>query len=194
MKKISSTARILDTIAKIASVCCIVAACLIAAAGILLFAFSNDSMIEFNGLDLGIITFELVGVDLVMVKSVFLCEMLPAVTGVAYGWLALRIIRRILAPMKDGQPFDNAVSVNLKNLAWIILGGGVVSQLLGMASGILMYKAYDFSALFLSDKITGVALNLEMDLTCVLVFAILYMLGCVFQYGEELQKQSDETL
>ncbi len=194
MKKLSSAARILDTIAKIASVCCIVAICLVAAAAILLFAFGNDSMIEFTGLDVGNITFELASVDMAMVKSVFLCEVLPAVVLVAYGYMALRIIRRILAPMKEGQPFDSAVSVNLKKLSWIILGGGICSQLLGMASGILMYKAFDFSALFLSDKITGVTLNMGMDLTCVLVFAIVYMLGCVFQYGEELQKQSDETL
>ena len=194
MKKLSSTARILDTIAQIASVCCIVAVCLVAVAAIMLFAFSNDSMIEFTGLDLGNVTFELASVDMAMMKSIFLCELLPAVVLVAYGYMGLRIIRRILAPMKDGQPFDSTVSVNLKKLSWIILGGGICSQLFGVACGILMYKAFDFSALFLSDKITGVTLNLGMDLTCVLIFAIVYMLGCVFQYGEELQKQSDETL
>jgi len=193
MKKISSAARILYTLAKIASICCIVGFCIIAAAAILLFVFGNDSMIEFNGLDLGNVTFQLAEPS-AMLKSAFLCETLPAFVLLGFGWAVLRIIMQILAPMKDGQPFDTAVSANLKKLCWLTLGGGFCSQCFAMAGGILMYKAADLSTLFISDKITGVTLNLEMDLTFAVLALIWYMLSCVFRYGEELQKQSDETL
>ena len=194
MKQLSSTAKILYILAKIASVCMTVGLCIMIAAAVLLYGFADASMIEFTGLDLGMFTFELAGIDLDMIRAAFLCEMLPAVVLLGYGWLALRIIRQILKPMKDGQPFDTAVSANLKKLCWLTVGGGVCSQLLGMAAGILLYKAYDFTALFANERITAVNVNMEMDFGFVVLALIWYMLSCVFRYGEELQRQSDETL
>ena len=194
MKKLSSTANILYTLAKIASVCIIVGACIVLAAGVLLFAFGDASMMEFTSLDLGMLSFELSGIDLSMLKSVFLCEALPAVVLLAYGWYVLRILRQILLPMKNGQPFDTSISAKMKQLCWLTIGGGVCSQLTGFAAGILMYKAFDFSNLFLNENITHVNMNLEFDLGFVVLALIWYMLSCIFRYGEELQKQSDETL
>jgi len=194
MKKLSATANILYTLAKIASVCCIVGACLVAAAAVLLFAFCSTSMIEFTGLDLGIFTFELAQISPEMLRSAFLCQMLPAFVLLGYGYAALRIILQILAPMKNGQPFDTSISAKMKKLCWLTVGGGVCSQLIGMATSILLYKAYDFSTLFLNENITGVTMNLELDLGFAVLALIWYMLSCIFRYGEELQKQSDETL
>ncbi len=194
MKKLSSTANILYTLAKIASVCIIVGACIVLAAGVLLFAFGDASMMEFTSLDLGMLSFELSGIDLSMLKSVFLCEALPAMVLLAYGWYVLRILRQILLPMKNGQPFDTSISAKMKQLCWLTIGGGVCSQLTGFAAGILMYKAFDFSNLFLNENITHVNMNLEFDLGFVVLALIWYMLSCIFRYGEELQKQSDETL
>lgn len=194
MKKISTTANILYTLAKIASVCITVGACIIIAAGVLLFAFGNESMIEFTGLELGNLTFELAETDIGMLKSTFLCEMLPAIVLLGYGWLVLRILLQILTPMKNGLPFDTSISAKMKQLCWLTIGGGVCSQLAGMAAGILLYKAYDFSTLFLNEHITHVSMNTEFDLGFVVLALIWYMLSCIFRYGEELQKQSDETL
>ncbi len=194
MKKLSSTANILYTLAKIASVCIIVGACIVLAAGVLLFAFGDASMMEFTSLDLGMLSFELSGIDLSMLKSVFLCEALPAMVLLAYGWYVLRILRQILLPMKNGQPFDTSISAKMKQLCWLTIGGGVCSQLTGFAASILMYKAFDFSNLFLNENITHVTMNMEFDFGFVVLALIWYMLSCIFRYGEELQKQSDETL
>lgn len=194
MKKLSATARILYTLSRIASVCCIVGACFIVVAAVLLFGFGNDSMIAFTGLELGNITFELAETNMDMLKSTFLCEMLPAIVLLGFGYAMLRIIQQILAPIKDGQPFDTAVSVNLRKLCWLTIGGGVVSQLCSAAAGSLLDKAYDFSTLFLNENIVGATMTNQMDLSFVLLALIWYMLSCVFRYGEELQKQSDETL
>ena len=194
MKKISTAANILYTLAKIASVCMVVGACLILAAAVLLFAFGNDSMIEYTSLEMGILSFELAQISPEMLRSAFLCAMLPAIVLLVYGWLALRIILQILAPMKDGQPFDTSISAKMKQLCWLTIGGGVCSQLIGTAAGILMYKAFDFSTLFLNEQITGVTMNMEFDFGFAVLALIWYMLSCIFRYGEELQKQSDETL
>lgn len=194
MKKLSSTAGILYTLAKIASVCCIVGACIIAAAAVLLFAFSDPSMIEFTGLDLGNLTFRLAETNMEMIKSTFLCEMLPAFVLLGYGWAVLRIILRILEPMKKGLPFDGSISAKMKSLCWLTIGGGVCSQLAGIAAQILLFKSFDFATLFLNEHITHVTLNLKFELGFVVLALIWYMLSCIFRYGEELQKQSDETL
>ncbi len=194
MKKISATANILYTIAKIASVCIIVGACIIIAAAALLLGFDNASMIEFTSLDLGILSFELAQISPEMLRSAFLCEMVPAMVLLACGWYVLRILKQILLPMKNGQPFDGSIAAKMKNLCWLTVGGGVCSQLASMTAGILMYKAYDFSTLFLNEHITHVSMNMELDLGFVVLALIWYMLSCIFRYGEELQKQSDETL
>ena len=194
MKKLSSTAGILYTLAKSASVFMIVAACIIIAAAVLLFAFGDSSMIEFTGLDVGILSFELSQFTPEMFRSVFLCEMLPALVLLGFGWMVLRIILQILAPMKNGQPFDGSISDQMKKLCWFTIGGGACSQLIGMATATLLYKACDFSTLFLNENITGVTMKLELDFGFVVLALIWYMLSCIFRYGEELQKQSDETL
>lgn len=194
MKKLASTARVLYTIAKIASVCCIVGVCLIAAAAVLLFAMNDPSMIEFTSLTLDGVSFQLAEIDLNMIKSSFLCIALPAFVLAGFGYAVIRIILQILKPMKDGQPFDSAVSAKLRKLCWLTLGGGLCSQLFGAAGMTLLYKAFDFSTLFVNDRIVGVSMETEMDLTFVVLALIWYMLSLVFRYGEELQKQSDETL
>ena len=194
MKKLSATAKALYIIAKIASVCCIVGLCILLAASVLLLAFNDDSMIGFASLDLGFLTFELHESSPQMIRSAFLANALPAVVLVGFGWAVLRIILKILSPMKDGLPFDTAVSVNLRKLCWLTVAGGVLTQLLTMAAGVLMYHTCDLPTLFLNERITGVSMNMEMDMTFVVLALIWYMLSCVFRYGEELQKQSDETL
>lgn len=194
MKQLSKTAQILYTLAKIASVCIIVGVCIIIAAAVLLLGFDNASMIEFTSLDLGILAFELAQISPEMLRSAFLCAMLPAIVLLGYGWAVLRIILQILTPMKNGQPFDGSIAQQMKKLCWLTVGGGVCSQLTGMAAGILMYKAFDFSTLFLNEKITHVTMNMEWDFGFVALALIWYMLSCIFRYGEELQKQSDETL
>ena len=194
MKKLSATAKALYIIAKIASVCCIVGFCILIFAGVLLFAFNDDSMLEFTSLNLGLFSFTLNESSPQMLRSAFLFNALPAAVLIAFGWAVLRIILRILSPMKDGQPFDTAVSVNLRKLCRLTIVGGVLTQLLTIAAGMLMYHTYDFSTLFLNERITAVSMNMEVDATFVVLALIWYMLSCVFRYGEELQKQSDETL
>ena len=194
MKKLSSTAKVLYTLARIASVCIIVGACITLVAAVLLFGFGNDSMIEFTGLEIGMLTFELAEINMDMIQSAFLCIVLLAIVLLGYGWMVLRVLLQILTPMKNGQPFDGSIADQMKKLCWLTVGGGVCSQFINMAANIMMEKVFDFSTLFLNERITGVRMNLEFDFGFVVLALIWYMLSCVFRYGEELQKQSDETL
>lgn len=108
--------------------------------------------------------------------------------------LILRTVRIILKPMIYEKPFASCVSKNIRKLSWIILIGEGISQVVMLGVEILLYRAYDFSNLFLNDKIISCKIDYMFDGTFIIIFAIIYLLSYVFQYGEELQIQSDETL
>lgn len=111
-----------------------------------------------------------------------------------YVSLILRIIRMILKPMVFEKPFASCVSKNIRKLSWIILIGEGIFQVVMLGVELLLYRAFDFSNLFFNDKIISCKIDYMFDGTFIMVFAIIYLLSYVFQYGEELQIQSDETL
>lgn len=111
-----------------------------------------------------------------------------------YVSLILRIIRMILKPMVYEKPFASCVSKNIRKLSWIILIGEGVFQVVMLGIEVLLYRAFDFSNLFFNDKIISCKIDYMFDGTFIMIFAIIYLLSYVFQYGEELQIQSDEIL
>ena len=96
----------------------------------------------------------------------------------AYG---IHVLRYILRPMKEGQPFQNGISLKLRKLALVSLVGGAVS-------------AFDMKALFNSDLLLDYSHMYNINITFLIMAIILYILSYVFKYGEALQKESDETL
>jgi len=201
MKKLMGTAKALDIIANVIQVLCMVAGIMLAVAAALLLlfdiqAFEFTSSIELGSfsIELGSFSFELASADPSIFRVLFLWTALPAIGSVAVMWLALRIVRRLLAPMREGKPFDSAVSRNLRTLSWIALIGGAVCSIMKIIAEVAMFKLYNFPALFQNESITHCTYNAEPDTGFVLVFLILFLLSCVFRYGEELQRQSDETL
>lgn len=194
MKKLISTAKVLDAFAGILQVMSLVAAIIFVVAIVMLSVFNVEAY-EFSAtIELGHFSFGLSSFDPQTVQQQFLWMALPAVAVLVALHLISRVIRSILKPMKEGRPFDTAVSANLRKLSWIVLIGGGVSSLAQLAAEAAMYRLFDFSSLFLSDRITSCTLNWEPDTTFVFLFLILFLLSCVFRYGEELQAQSDETL
>jgi len=96
--------------------------------------------------------------------------------------------------MAKGEPFAGLVSGKLKQLAALSLVLGLAAEGLKMVGQAVTANMMDLQSLLMSEKIAGVSLNYEMDLTFLLVFALLRLLSYVFRYGEELQQLSDETL
>ena len=103
-------------------------------------------------------------------------------------------IRQILRPMTEEKPFDSIVSTNLKKLATLSIHLGILVNIIKLAEQIIATFVYDLPGLLLSDKITHVSGMFEVDLTFLIYWAILLLLSYVFQYGEQLQQLSDETL
>lgn len=90
---------------------------------------------------------------------------LAALELAVYG-CTVQIFRRVLRPMKEGRPFDGAAR-QLRRLAWVTLAANLV---LSCAS------------------------QVHLDLGFLGPGIFLLLLSFVFRYGEELQRQADETL
>lgn len=105
-----------------------------------------------------------------------------------------RLLRRILAPMKDGRPFEPGVSGDLRKIGWVVLVAGAVWQAAGCILNLLLIRSYPMEQIFSSDAITGIEYTFVFDLSFVLIACVLFLLSYIFAYGQELQQESDETL
>ena len=114
--------------------------------------------------------------------------------GMILALMTLRRIRWILAPMKEGNPFVWEVYANFRELGLITLGQGILSLLLTAYNSYTLNTAFDFSSLFLSDKIIHVTTSYHFDFTFVIWTLIFFGMSYIFRYGAGLQKLSDETL
>ena len=104
---------------------------------------------------------------------------LAAAAVVLYG---LHILRRILRPMKQGEPFAQSVSADMRRFGWLVLiAGGIAS--LADAIGQAIYASPD-----------TMVVTRRLDLSFLFVSAIIFLFSYIFRYGEELQRQADETL
>ena len=105
-----------------------------------------------------------------------------------------KLFRNILAPMKNGRPFESGISEDLKKIGWGILIGGLLSELVGVVARILLIKAYSIDELFASATITKTEYIFTMNFDFVLIACVVFFLSYIFTYGQLPQQESDETL
>lgn len=150
-----------------------------------------------NEVDVGMLSLT-IGEGYVPSTSVVLltadAELFLGLVGLYLSRLLLLRFRDILKPMKEGLPFHDSVSQNLKKSALYVLIWGIVKNLGDGLSLMLIASQYRLPSLLLSDKITQVSFIAPTDLGFLFVAAVLLLLSYVFRYGESLQQLSDETL
>ncbi|MBP3595380.1 MAG: hypothetical protein J6J44_12675 [Lachnospiraceae bacterium] len=106
----------------------------------------------------------------------------------------IKLLRKVLAPMIVGQPFDGTVSKNIKKLGIAVIVNGLAIDIAESVMSSMAFYMYDIAELVLSDNISKIMVNSEVSLDSVLVGVLVIMLSHVFRYGEQLQQQADETL
>ena len=106
----------------------------------------------------------------------------------------IRILQAIFKPMSQGKPFSIVVSNALKRLSYAVLLLGIVGIVLQIVTNQLFFDAFDVASLFAKDRVMSCSVSIVSDGSFVLGFIILRLVGNMFQYGETLQKLSDETL
>lgn len=203
MNNLSNTAKKLDKVFEIAhivfgalAIACVVGVALIAVAYILKL---DPAMIGtgYEKLDIGFLELtiaEAYAPDkwLVLLQAAITllvsCRLMyEARRGVGY-------VREILQPMKEEKPFDCMVSTNLKKLARLSINIGILFNIIILSEQIISVFVLGLPELLIGEKITHVSGMFSLDLTFLVYWAILLLLGYVFRYGEQLQQLSDETL
>lgn len=196
--KMISTAKFMNTGAKVAGGI-FGAAAIVCAIFAVLVAVLGERMIEIGSftLELGYYTFHLTEdfpVDMGMMKW---CIGLGLIGVAVICFLVKRAtvhLRSILTPMEEGRPFEPGTPVSLRKIAWIMLIGGAVAQILAFAEGFLQAWAYPVDAVFSTEAVKAVEYNFTLDLSFVWIACLILFLSYIFSYGQSLQQESDETL
>lgn len=196
-KKMITTANNLDTIFKIAEGFMKAFAIVFAVFVVLMKIFKEKMVMGSVSLDLDFVKLHLAGEYGMVTGSVLNHIDIILLTGCLGSiaiWYALSVLRKILAPVKAGRPFDKEAPAGLRKLAWIILAGGGLIQILGIVGRVLLVNSMDMDAIFSSAAIESVEYVFSMDFGFVWMFGIVIFLAQIFEYGQHLQQESDETL
>jgi hypothetical protein len=196
-KKMITTARNLDTILKIVEGFMMAFAIVFAVFVVLMKIFKEKMVMGTFSLDLSFVKLYLSG-DYGNITDTLLNHFdLILITG-CVGCIAIRyalkVLRSILAPMKEGRPFDTEVSAGLRKLAWVILVGGGLVQAVSIVGGMLLAKNLPMDVIFSSPAIESVEYVFTMKFDFVWMFIVVMLLARIFAYGQQLQQESDETL
>ena len=200
MKTLSKTAKVFDIVLKIAFWVCVagIVAVSVVFVGCLVLddaAFLSDVSTSVNLGPAEFVLAEGVAVaDGSFVNTYGAIVVVSAVASLVISCFFLRFFRKLLKPLIEERPFDGTISKSLRILSFVELIGGFVLSLLEWGGQLAMTKLYDLNSLFLSDKIKEIHFENEIDGSFIVYFGLIYMLSLIFKYGEELQKQSDETL
>ena len=203
MKKLSTTAKTLDKILNIVyavfGAFAIAAIVVVAMAGIsYALNWETESLLtSFASFDIGFLEIE-VAQDFIPDSWIVLMQAIVILIGACAAIVLARkgivYIRQILKPMAEEKPFDSIVSTNLRKLAKLSVFLGILCNIVILAEQFILVFSYDLRGLLLSDKIPAVDFNFEIDMSFLLSWGILMLLSYVFQYGEQLQQLSDETV
>lgn len=104
------------------------------------------------------------------------------------------LLRKIFSPMKEGRPFEPCISSNLRKIGWFIFVYGGITEILKIFEEMLLVKAYSIDELFTSPLITHIEYIYRIDFTFVLFTCVMFLLSYIFNYGQKLQQDSDETI
>ena len=152
---------------------------------------------DFHSVDIGPLTLELaeeVAPDNNAILIYAWTMAAAAIAIIAVGCYTISIIRKILAPMTQGDPFHPTVGKEIRRLAFASLVIGIIQNIMGAVETLSMPRIFHLDTLLLDSQIRSVTTNFRYDLSFIVVFFVLLLMSYIFHYGEELQKLSDETL
>lgn len=196
-QKIAKTVRIVDRILKILQgfLRAFIIVCGIFI--VLTLIFGEKIIADASSIQLGYLSLQLRSSaipDFAALRSFIIPLLAISIVILVAGLFVLRILRSILASMKEGKPFEAGISDKVRKLAWVYLIGGGITEVCRMLGNIVELRAYDLSTLFNMENIASIGYFYDFRLGFVVVFGILLFLSLVFRCGETLQQESDETL
>ncbi len=205
MEKLKKTARVLDSFARIFRVLFIAAAIVLFAGLIITSVYylsirNDDTVAVLVGGDLHL-TLGNVRLNLAQLVPGSTRPLVPVVVMFLAGALVLAIaaveagiLHQILAPMAEGRPFDSAVSENLRKLGWMSLAQVAVWSVAEPLITAMELRLFEFGYFLNQEYVKSYTVDFRLELSRFIIPAAMFFLSWIFRYGEELQRQSDETL
>ncbi len=194
MKELIKTARVIDVFAKILFIFCIIAICMLIAANIFMTVMLSlpvddlpDTLsIVFNLDDSDFVVFE--NGQLMVTKQQFAIYILSVSITEAI-WIVIlmigiKLVRRIMIPMKEGRPFEDGISEIIKKFGHFVLAATVICA----------FIRFLLDAVVIAIGSESEPLPVGISVGGIFAALAIYLISYIFRYGEELQRQSDETL
>ena len=197
--KLTRSAAVIDRILKILQGFAL-AGVIVAAIFIPLTAILGEKIIaSADTLTLGAMQFHLAGtaenyLDLPNIKLSIIVMLIGMILACAAGWYCLKVLREILAPMKEGYPFAAGISGKVRKLGWTVLICGGFVELGRVLTELFEARAYRIEALMNPGLVDSFTYNVEFNLWFVVTALIVFFLSYIFRCGEALQQEADETL
>lgn len=151
-----------------------------------------DTVLEFGAVNLKVD--ESVIIDADRTNNILAVFSLVSALQFIIAWALIKIVRKFIAPMKDGNIFDASVPKAIKDLAYYVFIGGLLAEICNTLGSFLIMFGYDIDSLFNYAVVKTYSLNFEINGNFIVYAAIIYLFSYVFKYGAELQTQVDETL
>ena len=126
-------------------------------------------------------------------RSFLLLFLSAGLTG-SLGFVILLLLQKILQPMSQGRPFAGQVSPSIRKIAWCYLVSDFLRQIITHGLGAVAFRQLQQLNLLALPEIARIQYNAEFSLNGLFVFGILLLLSYVFQYGQQLQQLSDDTI
>lgn len=129
-----------------------------------------------------------------MVKVYTVVSLLCGCVGCAMLAYICSLLRQILVPMKEGRPFEKRVSHDMRKIAWAVLIGGGINEILKLIEQIFVIRALPMDKMFSGDVVAYKEYMFMIDSGFVLLFFVIIFLSYIFSYGQALQQEADETI
>ena len=200
MEKLMKTSKTVDTILKVVyKIMQVAGIILLVSIGICIVAQFVDKLPMAELTSVSVSDVELIFKEPILIDSgkaviEMVATLVVALLVIGITCYMIKLLRKVLAPMIVGQPFDGTVSKNIKKLGIAVIVNGLAIDIAESVMSSMAFYMYDIAELILSDNISKIMVNSEISLDSVLVGVLVIMLSHVFRYGEQLQQQADETL
>ena len=199
MEKMKKTAKGLDVFFKIMQDLALAGMIVLAVLNIIGLVIGYDKIVDQKSLNLttSINGFIINPEDLVfkvmeLRRAVLLISAVGLVALVT-AWVGIRLIRQILEPMKEGEPFRVGTGDKIKKMGWFTIGAGVLINIFEAFIKVYVAQAMISASAGMGEPVSfGVQHQINMDF--IVIAFILFLVSYIFRYGEELQELSDETL
>jgi hypothetical protein len=196
-EKMMKTAKLIDKILRVLRGI-LVAGMIVCAIFLVLVPFFGEKIMKLDGsIDLGDISLALTDNAIIDWNTFAVSMMIGFIATLVtclIVWYGITLLLRVISPMKEGRPFESGISGQLRKLAWVVLVGGAVSEAASTVAKYVEVRSFDVTALFNTSVVTGYTYNGISDVSFLAIAVVLFLLSYIFQYGENLQRESDETL